>query len=116
MSALARALLDELDDEALDALADRLAHRLRPAAPAPDGWLDAKRAAAFLGITANALHKLTAARVIPFEQEGPGCKLWFRRSELDGWRRGACQAGALPRADASKSLPDALIPVDRARM
>jgi hypothetical protein len=53
-----------------------------------DDWLDAKRAAAHIGVTVNALHKLTAARSIPFEQDGPGCKCWFRRSDLDQWRRG----------------------------
>ena len=25
---------------------------------------------------------------IPFHQDGPGCKLWFRRAELDSWRWG----------------------------
>ena len=35
----------------------------------------------------GSLYKLTAAREIPFHQDGPGCKLWFLRSELDEWRR-----------------------------
>jgi hypothetical protein len=55
-------------------------------APAGDGWLDAKRAADYLGLSIHALHKLTAERAVPFEQEGQGCKLWFRRAELDAWR------------------------------
>jgi hypothetical protein len=92
MSTLAAALLAELDDAALDALAGllapRLADRLGARAADQDEWLDAKRAAAYLGITTNALHKLTAARSVPFEQVGPGCKLWLKRSELDAWRRG----------------------------
>jgi hypothetical protein len=91
MSALAAALLAELDDATLDALADllapRLAHQLKPAPAPADGWLDAKEAAEYVGLTPAALHKHTAARTIPFEQDGPGCKLWFRRSELDAWRR-----------------------------
>lgn len=33
------------------------------------------------------LYKLTSARTIPFHQDGPGCKLWFQRSELDEWRQ-----------------------------
>jgi hypothetical protein len=89
-SGLAGAIVASLDDPALDALADLLAPkleaRLRPTA-SEDGWLDAKRAAAYVGLSVNALHKLTAERAIPFEQEGPGCKMWFKRSELDEWRR-----------------------------
>jgi excisionase family DNA binding protein len=88
---IAAALVAELDDAALDTLAERLAprlaRRLPVAAPEPDGWLDTKGAASYLGITTNALYKLTAARAIPFEQDGPGCKCWFKRSDLDAWRR-----------------------------
>jgi len=87
---LAAAIVASLDAPALDALADllvpKLERRLKPAAVAEDGWLDAKRAAAYVGLSMNALHKLTAERAIPFEQEGPGCKMWFKRSELDAWR------------------------------
>lgn len=87
---LASAVVSALDDFALDELADRLApkleQRLKPAAAVEDGWLDAKRAAAYVGLSVNALHKLTAERAIPFEQEGPGHKMWFKRSELDAWR------------------------------
>lgn len=91
---LARVLILLLDDEALDLLADRLAPRIKMRLSdqadrdVSDAWLDSKRAAAYLGVSANALHKLTAARAIPFEQDGPGCKCWFRRAELDQWRRG----------------------------
>lgn len=87
---LAAALVASLDDPALDALADLLAPKLEQRLnrePVEDGWLDAKRAAAYVGLSVNALHKLTAERAIPFEQEGPGCKMWFKRSELDEWRR-----------------------------
>jgi excisionase family DNA binding protein len=49
-------------------------------------WLDSHEAADYLGITLNSLYKLTAERAIPFEQDGPGCKVWFRRSALDAWR------------------------------
>jgi hypothetical protein len=91
-SPLARAVLESLDADALDELArllvPRLTGLLAPAESAPSGWLDAKGAAAYLGITTNALHKHTAARSIPFEQDGPGAKLWFRPAELDAWRCG----------------------------
>jgi hypothetical protein len=83
----------ELDD---DHLRRRLAELILPylesratsSTVQPDPWLDAKQAAAYLGITRTALHKHTAARSIPFEQERPGCKCWFKPSELDEWRRG----------------------------
>jgi excisionase family DNA binding protein len=52
-----------------------------------DRWLDTRGAAEYLGLTPNALHKLTAAREIPFSQDAPGGKCWFLRSELDAWRR-----------------------------
>ena len=76
--------------------------RLKPATVTPDRWLTAKEAASYLGITTTALHKHTSARTIPFEQDGPGCKLYFRAAELDDWRR-----GIYPRNDGngSSTLP-----------
>src|SRR4051794_15239416 len=50
------------------------------------GWLDTKAAADYLGLTRDALHKLTARRAVPFSQEVAGGKLYFRRAELDRWR------------------------------
>jgi Helix-turn-helix domain len=75
----------------LDALADRLAPRvaaLLQETTDVDQWLDSGQAADYLAMTRNALHKLTSAREIPFEQEAPGCKLYLKRSELDRWRQG----------------------------
>lgn len=87
-AALGTALIDALDDDALDVLASRLVPLLADRlGPTVDEWLSSVDAAAYLGITVSSLHKLTASRVIPFEQDGPGCKLWFRRDQLDGWRR-----------------------------
>jgi excisionase family DNA binding protein len=90
VSELARVLLDELDDRALEVLAARLApfllDRLRPAAP-EDRWLASRDAAEYLGLSLASLHRLTAAGAIPFHQNGPACKLWFRLSELDKWRQ-----------------------------
>ena len=86
MNALARALLDDLDDDALTHLAARLAPFLPAATRVEDGWLDTAGAATYLGITRNALHKATAARAIPFEQASHGGKCWFRRADLDAWR------------------------------
>lgn len=89
MNHLVQAILAELDDDALDQLAEKLAPRLaQRIAPAPveDGWMNAREAAEYLGISVASLHKVTASRVIPFEQDAPGCKVWCKRSKLDAWR------------------------------
>jgi len=88
MSALGHAVLDALDADDLAALR-RLLGLDSPAATATDDrWLPTREAAAYLGISVAALHKLTAARSIRFEQSSPGAKCWFRRSDLDRYRRG----------------------------
>lgn len=81
----------EFTDDLLDALADRLAPRVAALVRQQedgDGWLDSAAAADYLALSKNALHKLSSSKAIPLEQESPGCKLWFRRSDLDAWRRG----------------------------
>lgn len=92
-AAIAHAVVEAISME--PTMLQRLAEALEPYVvrattnESRDGeWLESKQAAAHLGLTVNAIHKLTAARTIPFEQEGPGCKCWFRRTELDAWRRG----------------------------
>jgi excisionase family DNA binding protein len=88
MSALASALLAELTPDDLARLAQRLAPYLRPVEPATDdGWLTTKGAADYLGLSVNALHKLTAARQVPFTQASEGARCYFRRSDLDDWRQ-----------------------------
>ena len=86
MSALTQALLEELSAADLITLAQRIAPYL--AAADDDTWMDAKKAAAYLGLSVKALHHRTGARSIPRHQDGPNCKLSFCRSELDAWRRG----------------------------
>jgi hypothetical protein len=85
MSDLGRALLDHLSPDDLADLAERLAPYLRPA-QTDGGWLDTKAAAAHLGISTHAMHRLSAERAIPFSQSAPGAKCYFRRSDLDEWR------------------------------
>ncbi len=93
MNELASAFVRSLDDAALeeltDLLAPRLEARLASTGPAIDEWLDHKGAAAYLGLTPNALEKHASARTVPFEQAGPGCKRFYRRSQLDVWRASA---------------------------
>lgn len=85
-SDLVIAFIEALDDDACIHLAERLRPYLRPVVSLPDEWLDSEAAAAYLSLPRSALHKLTAERAIPFAQDGPGCKLYFKRSALDTWR------------------------------
>lgn len=80
-------ILDELLGQLADLVADRVAARLAaPRKDAKDEWLDTRRAAEYLGIHRDSLRRLAAERAIPTEQAGAGCKLYFKRSDLDVWR------------------------------
>jgi hypothetical protein len=78
---LAPASLDHL----ADAVASRVAARLTERRETADGWMGSADAARYIGRSISSLHKLTAARRIPFSQDGPGAKCFFRRSDLDDW-------------------------------
>jgi excisionase family DNA binding protein len=86
-------------DALLDQIADRVAARLAGSVPQhssdpqDDEWLDSRHAADYLGMHRDTLRRLAAERTIPSEQDGPNCKLYFRRSALDAWRR----SGGRPR-------------------
>jgi excisionase family DNA binding protein len=87
--------------ELVDRIAARLAQVVSDQLLADDGpgdeWSDSRHAADYLGVHRDTLRKLAAERAIPSEQDGPGCKLYFRRSDLDAWRR----SGGRPRYLAS---------------
>ena len=81
----------------------RLAELLAPYMPTPtassdDRWMDSREAAAYAGTTRQSLHKAMAAREVHFEQDVPGGKAWFRRADIDAWRRGERPASRLRRA------------------
>jgi excisionase family DNA binding protein len=84
----------QLSQDELDHLADRLADRIiariehRMGGSRDAGWMTTKEAAEHLGMSVDALHKLTAARAIPFTQDAPRARCYFRRAHLDAWRRG----------------------------
>jgi hypothetical protein len=71
----------------------RLAELLAPYLPAPavalqeDRWLSTREAAAYAGTTRHGLHKAMAAREVHFEQDVPGGRAWFKRADIDAWRR-----------------------------
>lgn len=82
------ALIDHLLGRLADLVVDRLTARAGADADKPtDEWMDARAAAIYLGIHRDTLRKLAAERSVPVHQDGPGCKLYFRRDELDEWRR-----------------------------
>jgi hypothetical protein len=86
-------VLNQLLTQLAEAVAERVAAMLTgPRHAIADEWLDTRRAAEHLGIGRDSLRRLAAARAIPTEQAGVGCKLYFRRSDLDAWR----SSGASP--------------------
>jgi hypothetical protein len=87
MSSLADALLRELDDAALDALAGRLAPRLAARqGGVEDGWLrGADKIASYIDCPPSRVYALASAGRIPVERDGSS--LIARRSELDKWVR-----------------------------
>jgi excisionase family DNA binding protein len=81
------AVLERLLGQLADVVAERVVTLLMaPLRASADDWLDTRRAAEYLGIGRDSLRRLAAERAIPTEQAGAGCKLYFRRSDLDQWR------------------------------
>ncbi|HWK25130.1 MAG TPA: hypothetical protein VNS09_01115 [Solirubrobacter sp.] len=71
----------------------QLAELLVPYLPAPepmepDRWMCTREAAEYAGTTVNALHSAMAARLVHFEQDCKGGRAWFKRADIDAWRRG----------------------------
>jgi hypothetical protein len=91
-----------LDQDEIVTLADELCTRLEPrlveriTAPQEDGWLDSQAAADYLGISVNALHKLTSANRLTFSQTCKGAPCFFKRSHLDAYRERFLVAGSQP--------------------
>jgi len=81
-------LIDQILGRLADLVVDRLMGRTEAqSSEHASAWLDARSAADYLGVHRDTLRKLAAQRAIPTHQDGPGCKLYFRRDELDEWRR-----------------------------
>jgi excisionase family DNA binding protein len=92
-SSLLDALIDQLAERVAERLAGGATASHRAETGAENEWLDSRHAADYLGVHRDTLRKLAAERAIPCEQDGPNCKLYFRRCDLDIWRR----AGGRPR-------------------
>jgi excisionase family DNA binding protein len=90
-------VLDVVIDQIAERVAQRLAALIDRCSATEDGgddeWFDSRHAAEYLGIHRDTLRKLAAESAIPSEQDGPNCKLYFRRGDLDAWRL----AGGRPR-------------------
>ncbi|MGH2944833.1 MAG: hypothetical protein ACRDPC_00915 [Solirubrobacteraceae bacterium] len=88
------------DEDGLRRLAELLApYLLAPEAPSEsDRWMDSRQAAEYAGTTRHALHKAMAAREVHFQQDTPGGKAWFKRADIDAWRRGERPVSELRRA------------------
>ena len=82
--------LDQLLCQLAELVAERVTERLAaPVHSRADEWLDTRRASEYLGIGRDSVRRLAAEGSIPTEQAGVGCKRFFRRSDLDAWRRSA---------------------------
>lgn len=79
--------IDALLDRLVDRVAEAILARLGGGQAQRDEWLDSRQAAEYLGLHRDTLRRLAAARAIPSEQDGRGCRLFFRRTVLDEWRR-----------------------------
>ena len=73
--------------ELVDAIAERAAaiavERLQLESQAWPEWLSVETAAKYLDVSPERLRKLQARRQLPYHQEGPGCRVFFSRRELD---------------------------------
>jgi excisionase family DNA binding protein len=88
MPELSLTLSDAEWAELREDLVARVKAELEVSTAVDTGWLTTREAAAYLSMTPNALHKLTAARSIPFAQPGgPNGRCYFLRADLDEWRR-----------------------------
>lgn len=84
MSDLAQALIAELDDAALDRLAELLAPRLQSRLGhnvEQDRWFNSQQAAEYLGCPRSRIHDLVQLGLLTPARDGR--RLAFRKSDLD---------------------------------
>jgi excisionase family DNA binding protein len=75
----------------IDAIAERVVQLLRTelgpgtTEPPVSPWLTVDQACIYIGLSKDAIYKLTAAGGIPTHKKQGGQGLRFHRAELDGW-------------------------------
>jgi hypothetical protein len=75
LEAVVAGLVQEAVDQALVVRADN-----RP--------MDSEAAGEYLGVSRRRIHDLVNEGKLPRRSEGPGCKLWFTRADLDEYALG----------------------------
>jgi excisionase family DNA binding protein len=55
-------------------------------------WMSVETVARYLDVPEERVRKLKDRGAIPYYQDGPGCRVFFRRRELDEWMSGFRQA------------------------
>ena len=80
-----------IPDALIEALATAVSKRLLPTLQTSGGcepwpeWMAIETAARYLDVSPQRIRKLVANRHIPFHQEDRGCRILFRRTDLDEW-------------------------------
>jgi hypothetical protein len=69
-----------IDDDALATIAAAIT----PTSTAQE-WFDVKGAAAYMDVSPERVRKLKARHAIAYAQEAPGCRVLFRRADLDDY-------------------------------
>jgi len=93
---LALAVPEELIEEIAERAAQIVVERMGLESQTWPQWMSVETAAKYLDVSPERLRKLQARRLLPFHQEGPGCRVFFRRTDLD-----AAMSELQPRARAS---------------
>jgi excisionase family DNA binding protein len=88
---ISRELVLSVPGELVEAIAQRVAELVNQpdtnAATPASPWLTFGQACDYLGLSRDALYKLTAAKAIPCRKKQGGQGLRFHRHELDEWMR-----------------------------
>jgi excisionase family DNA binding protein len=78
-----------LDAESVESIAAAVAERCAVLIPEPesDRWVTSREAAGYLAVPYSTLKAWTARGELPAYQDTPGGNYYFKRTELDDWRR-----------------------------
>jgi excisionase family DNA binding protein len=74
--------------DVVQAIAERVAAMLELSSKSADGtrwpeWMSVETAARYLDVSPERVRKLQARGHLPYYQEGPGCRVFFNRRELE---------------------------------